>query len=138
MLEHELIEMDVGGLDYSIRKKLDTRYLRDMAQLVDRVPQVKRLKAEKARMNKSKKERVAYIATKDNDLASDVKHNHVKENEFGLAELKPGPPYMCKLLTLANVKNPYEPKKSDKFPKKTYTFHVTKCDEIFDLLVVDG
>lgn len=24
VLEHELVEMDVGGLDYSIRKKLDT------------------------------------------------------------------------------------------------------------------
>lgn len=35
--EHELVEMAVGGLDYSIRKKLDTQYLRDMAQLADRV-----------------------------------------------------------------------------------------------------
>ena len=35
--EHELVEMDAGGLDYSIRKKLDTQYLRDMAQLADRV-----------------------------------------------------------------------------------------------------
>ena len=29
--EHELVEMVVGSLDYYIRKKLDTRYLRDMA-----------------------------------------------------------------------------------------------------------
>ena len=29
--EHELVEMAAGGLDYSIRKKLDTQYLRDMA-----------------------------------------------------------------------------------------------------------
>jgi hypothetical protein len=35
--EHELVEMAAGGLDYSIRKKLDTQYLRDMAQLADRV-----------------------------------------------------------------------------------------------------
>lgn len=35
--EHELVEMAAGGLDYSIMKKLDTRYLRDMAQLADRV-----------------------------------------------------------------------------------------------------
>ena len=55
--EHELVEMDAGSLDYSIRKKLDTQYLRDMAQLADRVRQIKRLKAEKARTNKfSKKE----------------------------------------------------------------------------------
>lgn len=25
--EHVLVEMDVGGLDYSIRKKLDTQYI---------------------------------------------------------------------------------------------------------------
>ena len=35
--EHELVEIAAGGLDYSIRKKLDAQYLRDMAQLVDRV-----------------------------------------------------------------------------------------------------
>lgn len=29
--EHELVEMVIGGLDYTIRKKLDTQYLRDMA-----------------------------------------------------------------------------------------------------------
>ena len=65
---HELVEMAIGGLDYSIRKKLDTQYLRDMTQLVDRVQQVERLKAEKARTNKfSKKEKVAYVDTNDND-----------------------------------------------------------------------
>lgn len=37
VLEHELVEMAAGGLDYSIRKKLDTQYLKDMAQLDDRV-----------------------------------------------------------------------------------------------------
>ncbi|KAK2375667.1 hypothetical protein QL285_076544 [Trifolium repens] len=35
--EHELVEMAAGGLDYSIRKKLDTQHIRDMAQLADRV-----------------------------------------------------------------------------------------------------
>lgn len=29
--EHELVKLATGGLDYSIRKKLDTCYLRDMA-----------------------------------------------------------------------------------------------------------
>lgn len=37
VLEHELFKMPAGGLDYSIMKKLDTQYLRDMAQLADRV-----------------------------------------------------------------------------------------------------
>jgi len=29
--EHDLVEMAAGGLDYPVRKKLDTQYLRDMA-----------------------------------------------------------------------------------------------------------
>ena len=31
--ESELVEMAVGGLEYSIRKKIDTQHLRDMVQL---------------------------------------------------------------------------------------------------------
>lgn len=31
--EHELVDMAASGLDYSIRKKLYTQYLRNMAQL---------------------------------------------------------------------------------------------------------
>lgn len=38
--EHELVKMVTGGLDYSIRKKLNIQYLRDMSQLADRVRQV--------------------------------------------------------------------------------------------------
>lgn len=45
---------------------------------------------------------------------------------------------MCKLLTPANGKIPSEREKNDKFPKKTYTFDLTKCDEILDLLVAYG
>ena len=66
--EHELVEMAAGGLDYSVRKKLDTQYVRDMAQLVDRVFQVERLKAGKARTTRHiKKEKIAYINTYDSD-----------------------------------------------------------------------
>lgn len=46
-----------------------------------------------------------------------------------------GPTYMFKLLTPTNRKNSVEYEKNDKFPKKAYTFYVTKCDEILDLLV---
>lgn len=64
VFEHELVEMDAGSLDYSIKKKLDTQYIRDMAQLAGRVRQFEELKAEKARKNKfNKKEKVAYIDT---------------------------------------------------------------------------
>lgn len=54
-----------------------------------------------------------------------------------MAELKSGPPYVCKLLRHSNGKKPIEPK-NEKFVTKAYTFDVTKCDEIFDLLVSNG
>jgi len=136
--EHELVEMAAGGLDYSIRKKLDTQYLRDMAQLADRVRQVERLKAEKERASKyGKKEKVAYVDTNDSDQDFDIDWNHVEESEVNIAELKPGPPFVCKFLKPSNGKNHEEPK-NDRFVSKTYTFDVTKCDEIFDLLVNEG
>lgn len=54
-----------------------------------------------------------------------------------MAELKPQPPYICKLLKPLDKKIQVEPK-NDKFVAKMYTFDVTKSDEIFDLLVTDG
>lgn len=130
--------MVARGLDNSIRKKLDTQYLRYMAQLVDRVRQVERLKAENARVNRNKKERVAYVDIDDNEQASKIKYRTIKGNELDVARLKPGPSYVCKVLTPVNRKKHVEPDKTYKFPKKTYTFNVTKCDEIFNLLVADG
>ncbi|WJX34091.1 hypothetical protein P8452_22239 [Trifolium repens] len=111
---------------------------RDMAQLADRVRQVERLRAEKARNSKyHKKEKVAYVETHDSDQEYDISYEDVEQGEVDLAELKPGPPYTCKLLKPSNGKNPVEPK-NDKYVSKTYTFDITKCDEIFDLLVTDG
>ncbi|XP_050896151.1 uncharacterized protein LOC127102869 [Lathyrus oleraceus] len=137
--EHELVEIAAGGLDYSIRKKLDTQHLRDMAQLADRVRQVERLKYEKARANKNyKKERVAYVEFEEGESEISEDPYGFEEFEVDLAELKEAPPYACKLLTPSNGRNPVETEKNDRFPKKTYTFDVTKCDEIFDLLVKDG
>lgn len=134
--EHELVEMFVGGLDYSIRKKLDTQYLRDMAQLAGRVQQVERLKEEKARTDKGK--RVAYVDFRKDREDSGLEVLDFDDTEIDLAELTQGPPYACKVLAPSNGINPVEPEKNDRFPKKTYTFDVTKCDEIFDLLVKDG
>ena len=50
--------------------------------------------------------------------------------------MKPGPAYECKSLFPAKGKNTVE--NNPKFPSKTYMFDVTKCEEIFDLLVKDG
>ncbi|XP_050874989.1 uncharacterized protein LOC127078591 [Lathyrus oleraceus] len=134
--KHELVEMGVWGLDYRIRKKLDTQYLRDMAQLTERVRQLECLKEEKAREYKNK--RVAYIDFSNDDEGSYNGPLDFDENEVDLAELKQGAPYACKVLAPSNGKNPIKPEKNDKFTKKNYTFNVTKCDEILDLLVKDG
>src|ERR1044072_5361366 len=132
--KHELVEMAAVDLDYSIRKKLDTQYLRDMAQLADRVRQVERLKAEKARAFKSnKKEIISYVETEEVE-----DYPEFEEVEIDLAELKQASPYSCKLIGPTKWKEIVENEKSDKFPKKVYTFDITKCDEIFDLLVKYG
>jgi len=89
VLEHELVEMASGGLDYSIRKKLDTPYLRDMAQLADRVRQVKRLRAEKARTHKCRGEKVSYIDTNERDQEFDIAYEDVEDGEVNVAELIP-------------------------------------------------
>src|SRR3954465_5257142 len=97
------------------------------------------MKAEKARANKNyKKKRVAYIEAEDAEVETFDDSYSFDEVEIDLAELKEAPSYSCKLFTPSNGKNPVENDKNEKFPKKTYTFDVTKCDEIFDLLVKDG
>lgn len=84
--QHELVELDAIGLDYSIRKKLDTQYLREMAQLARRVREVEHLKAKKARSNKYyKKEKVAYVEVGENDQESDIGCEYVEENEAIMA-----------------------------------------------------
>ena len=62
--EHELVQMADGGLDYSIRKKIDPTFVKSMSQLADRVRHLQRLRLEKVRhtKSKSKKEKVAYVA----------------------------------------------------------------------------
>lgn len=55
-----------------------------------------------------------------------------------LAELKEAPPYSCKMLTPSVGNNLVETEHNDRFLKKIDTFDVSKCDEIFDLLVKDG
>jgi len=101
--EHKLFAMAAGGLDYSIRKKLDTQYLRDMAQLADRVRQVERLKAENARTHKFKREKVAYVDTNESNREFDIFYEDVEDGEINFVELKPGPPYTCKVLRPSDI-----------------------------------
>lgn len=114
--EHELVEMAAGDLDYSIRKKLDTQYLRDMAQLTNKVRQVERLKAEKAKANKNnKRERVAYIELDEDDPKTYRGPLNFDESEVDLAELKQGPPYSYKVLAF-EWKKPSRTRKEWCFP----------------------
>jgi hypothetical protein len=107
-----------------------------MAQLADRVRQVERLKEEEARTNKGK--RVAYVDFRKDHEDSGLEVPDFDDTEIDLTELTQGPPYACKFFAPSNGRNPVEPEKNHRFPKKTYTFDVTKCDEIFDLLVKYG
>ena len=129
--------MVANGLEYSIRKKfLDTQSLKYMAQLAIKVRLIERLKAEKTKPNKyPKKGKVAYVAT---DECSSDENESGEEIEVNVAELQPGPPYVCKLLKPSNGKNPVETENNGRAITKNFTFDITKCDEIFDLLVADG
>ena len=101
--------------------------------------QVERLKAEKARASKNhKKERIAYIEAEEENIDDSQDPYDFDQFEIDLAELKEAPPYACKVLLPSNGKDSVESERNDKFPKKIYTFDITKCDEIFDLLVKDG
>ncbi|KEH17010.1 hypothetical protein MTR_0054s0250 [Medicago truncatula] len=74
--------MAAGSLDYSVRKRLDTQHLRDMAQLVDRVRHVERLKAENARTHKHFREMVAYIASDESNQEFDIAFGDVEIKEL--------------------------------------------------------
>lgn len=82
-----------------------------------------------------KNEKISYIAIKG---CSSDDEDLIDISEVNVAELKPRPPYACKVLKPSNGKNPIEADKPDKYVAKTYTFDVSNCDEIFDLLVKDG
>src|ERR1051325_11359924 len=126
--------MAVGGLDYSIRKKVDPTFVKSMSQLADRVRHLERLRVEKVRHTKAKvkKEKVRHT-----EPIYEADYISPTEAEIDLAEMKPGPAYECKSLFRSNGKT-LSVESTSKFPAKTYTFDVSKCEEIFDALVKDG
>ncbi|XP_050877863.1 uncharacterized protein LOC127081677 [Lathyrus oleraceus] len=134
--EHELVQIAAGGLDYSIRKKIDPTFVKSMSQLADRVRHLEQLRLEKIRHNKSKKEKVAFVEYDPTDPIHEADYASSTELEIDVDELKPGAAYECRSLLLAQGKNPVE--NNPKFPSKTFTFDVSKCEEIFDLLVKYG
>jgi len=106
--------------------------------LVDRVRHVERLRAKKTRTQKHfRKEKVAFVSSKESNQEFDIAFGDVEVKEDDITELKLGPPYMCKSLRPSYGKNPVETS-NERYVPKMYTFDVSKCDEIYDLLVVDG
>ncbi|XP_050893866.1 uncharacterized protein LOC127100657 [Lathyrus oleraceus] len=105
--EHELVQMAVGGLDYSIRKKIDPTFVKSMSQLVDRVRHLERLRLEKVRHNKAKKEKVAFVEYDATDPIYEADYASSTELEIDVAELKLGSAYECRLLLPAQGKNPW-------------------------------
>ncbi|XP_027337413.1 uncharacterized protein LOC113851132 [Abrus precatorius] len=137
--EYELVQVAIGGLEYSIRKKLINQQLRDMSQLATRVRQIEQLKAEKFVPKKiekfPRKDKVAYIGLAEGEIGSendlDEEDVDLGVNEVNVAELKPGPPYVCQSLKPLKIKDKTRPNKS-------YAFDVSKADHIFDILLKDG
>lgn len=84
------------------------------------------------------RERVAYVELDEDDQETYNDPLSFDEIEINPEKLKQRSPYSWKVLAPSNGKNPAELEKSDRLPKKTYTFDVTKCDEFFDLLVKVG
>lgn len=109
-----------------------------MVHLADRVQQVERLKAEKARTTNLRKKEIAYVEVVNIENLFDSEYEYVEENEVNMDKLKPVPPYTCKLLKPSNGKNLVEPKNEKIIVARTYTFNVTKCGNMFDLLVAGG
>ncbi|XP_058733315.1 uncharacterized protein LOC131604916 [Vicia villosa] len=110
-----------------------------MSQLADRVRHLERLRLEKFRHTKAKakKEKVAYVDYDDTYPIYEADYISPTEAEIYLAEMKPGPAYECKSLFPSKGKN-VSVDNNSKFPAKTYTFDISKCEEIFDVLVKDG
>ena len=96
--ESELVQMAAGGLDYSIRKKIDPTFVKSMLLLVDWVWHLERLRLENVRHTKAKakKEKVAYIDYDDTDPIYEADYISPTEAEVDVAEMKPGPTYECK------------------------------------------
>ncbi|XP_050919231.1 uncharacterized protein LOC127136750 [Lathyrus oleraceus] len=114
--EHELVQMAAGGLDYSIRKKIDSTFVKSMSQLANRVRHLERLRLEKVRHSKAKKEKIAFVDYDATYPINEVDYASSTELEIDVAELKPESSYECQLLFPAQGKNHVE--NNPKFPSK--------------------
>ena len=91
-----MVKIVINGLDYSIRKMLVKHQFLDMAQLTERVRQIKQLRAKKEIIRKViRKEWVTYLAYVELEEEDD-------DQEALVAELQSWPPYICPSLRPAH------------------------------------
>ncbi|KEH22366.1 hypothetical protein MTR_7g445460 [Medicago truncatula] len=77
------------------------------------------------------------MAADERNQEFDIAFGDVETKEVDIAKLRSGPPYTCRSLRPSYGNNPVEPI-NERYVPKTYTFDVTKWNEIYDLLVADG
>ncbi|AES96971.2 hypothetical protein MTR_5g043720 [Medicago truncatula] len=122
-LFHEQFYMGQSKISLASVRRQTTESINDY---LNRVRQVERLKAGKARTHKFRREKVAYVDTNESEQEFEIAYEDVEDDEVNFAELKHGPPYTCKLLRPSDGRNPIETQ-NDKYTPKTY---------MFDLLMV--
>ncbi|XP_016164136.1 uncharacterized protein LOC107606608 [Arachis ipaensis] len=123
--EAEVVKMATNGLEFGVRKKLVNQHTFDLFQLAERVRQIEQIKKEKENFKKGLK-KVAYV-----DCFSDSSDSD--EKEIYIAELRGGPPYVCK--SLKPVKGKEKVSSYSKVENKTYSFDISKADQIFEVLL---
>lgn len=76
------------------------------------------------------KEKISYLEINYSNQELDVVFEYVEENKINLAELKPRPPYVLKVLRPSNIKNHVEPSRNNNFGTKNNTFDVTNASHL--------
>ena len=127
--------MVANGLDYNIRKKLVNLQFLDLTQLAEKVRQIEQLKAEKDRIEITRlkkafgKEQVNFVEMESDKDEDDFDSNEINLAEIRAAELQAGPSYVC-----ASLK-PVKGKEKANTSNKSYSFDITKADQIFYVLL---
>ena len=135
--ESEMVKMVANGLDFNIRKKLVNQQFLDLTQLAEKVRQIEQLKAKKERIERTKlrkvfrKEQVNFVEMESEEDEDDFESNEINLAEIRAAELQAGPPYVCASL------RPMKGKEKTNTGNKSYSFDITKVDQIFDVLLQD-
>ena len=121
----------------ALGKKLVNLQIFDLAQLVEKVQQIEQLIAEKDKIERTRlrktfrKEQVNFVEMEFDEDEDDFNSNEINITEVRVAKLQAGPPYVC-----ASLK-PVKGKEKANTNNKSYSFDITKVDQIFNVLLKD-